>query len=123
MRALKLILPLLLLMAGCARTTSKASQQGAGASEQKPATEPASAHAEPGVGPLRLTKTIPLPNVEGRIDHMDVDAKGQRLFVAALGNNTVEVVDLQAGARLQSLRGFSEPQGIRYLPASNVLVV
>src|SRR5262249_30676383 len=57
------------------------------------------------------------------IDHLDVDVKGQRLFVAALGNNTVEVVDLQKGVRVQSLRGFNEPQGIRYLPASNTLVV
>jgi len=123
MRNLELILPLLLVMAGCALTTSNTSQQGAGASEQKPAAEPTTPHAEPGAGPLRLTKTIPLPNVEGRIDHMDVDAKGQRLFIAALGNNTVEVVDLQTGTRIQSLRGFSEPQGIRYLTASNTLVV
>src|SRR6266699_364965 len=46
--------------------------------------------------PLRLVQTILLPGVEGRIDHFAVDAKGQRLFVAALGNNTVEVVDLAA---------------------------
>ena len=45
-------------------------------------------------GPLRLVQTIPMPGVEGRIDHLAVDLKGQRLFVAALGNNTVEVVDL-----------------------------
>ncbi len=47
--------------------------------------------------PLTLDKTIPMPKVEGRIDHMAADVAGQRLFVAALGNNTVEVLDLKAG--------------------------
>ena len=61
-------------------------------------------------------KTVPLPQVEGRIDHMAVDVAGQRLFVAALGNNTVEVLDLKAGKTLQSLPGFAEPQGIAYVP-------
>lgn len=42
--------------------------------------------------PLRLVQKIPLPNVKGRIDHMDVDVKGQRLFVAGLENGTLEVV-------------------------------
>ena len=48
--------------------------------------------------PLRAVQTIELPNVEGRIDHMAVDVKGQRLFVAALGNNTIEMIEL-AGPR------------------------
>ncbi len=47
--------------------------------------------------PLHLEKTIELPDVQGRIDHMSIDVKGQRLFVSALGNNTVEVIDVQAG--------------------------
>jgi len=44
--------------------------------------------------PLRLIQTIPMPNVKGRIDHMDVDVQGKRLFVAGLENGSVEVVDL-----------------------------
>ncbi len=36
-----------------------------------------------------------MPNVQGRIDHMAIDVAGQRLFVAALGNNTLEVVDVK----------------------------
>ena len=44
--------------------------------------------------PLRLVQTIPMPNVKGRIDHMDVDVKGKRLLVAGLENGSVEVVDL-----------------------------
>lgn len=72
---------------------------------------------------LALEKTIPLPNVEGRIDHMAVDVAGQRLFVAALGNDTVEVVDLKSGKRIQSLSGFAEPQGIVYVPEFDKLFV
>ena len=72
---------------------------------------------------LRMVQTIPLPNVEGRIDHMAVDVKGQRLFIAALGNNTIEVVDLQSGKRTQSIGGFSEPQGVSFIPEFNKLLV
>jgi hypothetical protein len=56
--------------------------------------------------PLRLEKTIELPDVQGRIDHMSVDVKGGRLFVSALGNNTVEVVDVKAGKRVKTIEGL-----------------
>jgi len=72
---------------------------------------------------LRLTQSVAVPDVNGRIDHLSVDAPGQRLFVAALGNNTVEVVDLNAGKVVRSLRGFSEPQGLLFLPEFNRLYV
>jgi hypothetical protein len=72
---------------------------------------------------LRMVQTIPLPNVEGRIDHLTIDLKGQRLFIAALGNNTVEAVDLRAGERTQSIRGLREPQGVSYVPELNKLFV
>lgn len=61
---------------------------------------------------LQLVRTIALPGVEGRIDHMAVDVARQRLFIAALGNNTVEVIDLKAGKHMQTLTGLREPQGI-----------
>src|SRR5207245_3595869 len=51
-----------------------------------------------------------------RIDHFAVDAAGERLFVCALGNNTVEVVDLRKGVRVHSITGFGAPQGIAYIP-------
>ena len=73
--------------------------------------------------PLKMSQTIPLPGVEGRIDHMSVDVKGQRLFVAALGNNTVEVVDLAQGKRSRSITGLKEPQGIVYIPTLDQVVV
>jgi DNA-binding beta-propeller fold protein YncE len=77
------------------------------------------AHAES----LTLTRTIPLPNVGGRIDHLAIDPEGHWLFVAALGNNTVEVVDLQAGKVVRSIAGFSEPQGVCYVREFNRLYV
>src|SRR5713226_3488261 len=73
--------------------------------------------------PLRLVQTIPLPNVKGRIDHMDVDVKGKRLFVAGLENGSVEVVDLQAGKRVRSIPGFQKPQGIAYVESLNKVFV
>src|SRR5437773_7065230 len=72
--------------------------------------------------PLELVQTIPLPGVEGRIDHMAVHVKGKRLFVAALGNNTLEVVDLQTG-RVQSVKGMHEPQGVAFVPSLNRIAV
>jgi len=66
--------------------------------------------AESDAGPLRPIQTVPLPGVEGRIDHLAVDLAGQRLFVAALGNTTVEVNDLKKGQRIHSVAGIKEPQ-------------
>jgi len=73
--------------------------------------------------PLKLIQTIPLPDVKGRIDHMDVDVKGKRLFVAGLENNTLEVVDLKAGKWARSVPGLKTPQGIAYVPALNKVFV
>jgi DNA-binding beta-propeller fold protein YncE len=73
--------------------------------------------------PLRLEKTIPLPDVKGRIDHMSLDVKNQRLFMAALGNNTVEVINIEQGKRMHSIPGLGEPQGVLYLPDVNRLYV
>jgi DNA-binding beta-propeller fold protein YncE len=72
------------------------------------------AHAEEKT--LKLKQTIPLPGVEGRIDHFALDPSGGRLFVCALGNNTVEVLDLRKGERIHSITGLGSPQGIVYIP-------
>lgn len=79
-------------------------------------------HGQSG-SPLRLGNTIPLPDVQGRIDHMSIDAPGERLFVAALGNNTLEVIDLKPAKRVHSIPGLHEPQGVLYLPALKRLFV
>jgi DNA-binding beta-propeller fold protein YncE len=76
---------------------------------------------EGGNQPLRLVQTIPLPNVKGRLDHMDVDVKGKRLFVAGLENGTFEVVDLQAGKWMRTIPGFKKPQGALFVPELNKL--
>lgn len=56
-----------------------------------------------------------MPNVEGRIDHMALDIEHQRLYVAALGNNTLEVLDLRAAKVTQTITGLKEPQGVVYV--------
>ena len=81
-------------------------------------------YGQPGTSdPLKLESTIPLPNVQGRIDHLAIDLKGQRLFVAALGNNSLEVIDLRANTRVHTIPGLAEPQGIAYIPSSNLIFV
>src|SRR5207253_3181481 len=62
---------------------------------------------------MRLIQTIPLPGVEGRIDHMAADANGTTIYIAALGNNSVEVVGLKAGKVIKSISGPQKPTGIR----------
>lgn len=73
--------------------------------------------------PLKLVETIPLLGVRGRIDHLSIDVKGRRLFVSALGNDTVEVLDLASGKDIHSIGGMHEPQGVFYVPASNKIFV
>jgi DNA-binding beta-propeller fold protein YncE len=84
------------------------------------ALSPPAARAQ---APLRLVQTIPLPDVNGRLDHMAADVTGKRLFVAALGNNTLEVLDVASGRRIRSIRGFHEPQGVAYVPELSKIFV
>jgi len=76
-----------------------------------------------GEEPLKLEKSIELPEVVGRIDHMSIDVKGQRLFVSALGNNTVEIIDLNAGKGVKTISGLREPQGTLFVPSNSRLFV
>jgi hypothetical protein len=72
---------------------------------------------------LQLECTIPLPKVTGRIDHMAIDLARKRLFVAELGNNTVDVIDVAAGKAVHRIEGLKEPQGIGYAPKPDVLAI
>ncbi len=54
---------------------------------------------------LALEKEIALPNVKGRIDHIDINIKDQVVYIAALGNNTLEIVDLKSGKVTGSVAG------------------
>jgi YVTN family beta-propeller protein len=73
--------------------------------------------------PLADVQVDALPGVQRRIDHLAVDPAGQRLFVAALGNHTLEVLDVAAGKRITSIPGLNEPQGVAYLPSLHRIVV
>jgi len=74
-------------------------------------------------GPLQLETKILLGDVRGRIDHMAVDLKRQRLFVAELGNDSVGVVDLGNRSLLRTIPGLNEPQGVGYEPSTDTLFV
>jgi hypothetical protein len=65
--------------------------------------------------PLRLTQTIALPGVKGRLDHMGVDLEKKRLFVATVTNNTLEVVDLTGGKVINRLAGIKDAQDALFL--------
>ena len=73
--------------------------------------------------PLRLAATVRLPDVRGRIDHLDIDVSGKRLFMSALGNDTVEVFDIAANKRIHTIRGLHEPQGVTFAPATSRIFV
>jgi DNA-binding beta-propeller fold protein YncE len=74
-------------------------------------------------GPLHFEKEIALTGVEGRIDHFSVDLPRGRLFVSALGNNTVEIIDIKQGQRIGEIKGLKAPQGVLYEPTTNRIFV
>jgi len=73
--------------------------------------------------PLRLVATVAMPAVAGRIDHLALEPARQRLFVAALGNDSVEVIDTARNMHLRSLPGFHEPQGVAVLTDLNAVAI
>jgi YVTN family beta-propeller protein len=73
--------------------------------------------------PLQLETKIPLGDVRGRIDHMAVDLKRQRLFVAELGNDSVGIVDLANRKVIGRIPGLKEPQGVGYEPSTDMLYI
>ena len=76
-----------------------------------------------GTNYLRLDKEIAMPGVKGRIDHMDVNLKEHIVYMAALGNNTLEVIDIVGDKLLHSIKGLDEPQGVGYIPQHEEIVV
>jgi len=84
---------------------------------------PAATSAQTASPPLILEAKIPLGDVSGRIDHLGIDVKRQRLLVAELGNNSLGVVDLAAGKVLNRIAGLAEPQGVAYVPSSDSVFV
>ena len=110
MKKLSLVLLIAVALVGCASQTATTSQ-----SEETSQSG--------GTAALEQVQSIALPNVSGRIDHMALDSQADRLFVAALGNNTLEVIDLKAGKVTDEIKGLKEPQGVLYIPEDNKLLV
>jgi hypothetical protein len=73
--------------------------------------------------PLHLVRSIALPDVHGRIDHLAIDPATNHLFVAELGNGTVDDVDLASGKVSGRIAGLREPQGVAWLPAQKEVAV
>jgi DNA-binding beta-propeller fold protein YncE len=73
--------------------------------------------------PFLLERKIPLGEVRGRIDHLAVDLKRNRLFVAELENDTVAVIDLDANKVMQVISELKKPQGLGYHPPTDALYV
>lgn len=72
---------------------------------------------------LVLDRIIELPEVRGRLDHLDMDIEGNRLFLAALGAGSLEVIDLGAAKRVARIAPLGEPQGVAYLSRWHRFVV
>jgi hypothetical protein len=71
-------------------------------------------------GVLRLTGTIPLDRIKGRIDHMTATPDGRWLFVAALGANRVLKIDTKAGTIIAATK-LRAPQGVSVVTKSGKL--
>ena len=87
------------------------------------AQETASQAAEREAPPLRLVQEIPLPGVQGRLDHFTIDPKRKRVIFSGLGNDSVQVVDAFAGRMIRQIDGLSQPQGALYVPETDTLYV
>ena len=86
------------------------------------ASAPASAPSHE-LAPLQLIQRIPVPGVTGRIDHFTANPKRRLLIFAALGNNTMEIVNTFEGKVVQSVKGLDEPQGVLYVPEFDKIFV
>jgi DNA-binding beta-propeller fold protein YncE len=73
--------------------------------------------------PLVLQQTIPLPGIAGKFDHFAIDIAGKRLFAAATGNHSVEVIDLVTGKVAQSIAGLGKPHGLAWVTSNHTLYI
>jgi DNA-binding beta-propeller fold protein YncE len=71
--------------------------------------------------PLTLQRTIPLPTGTGKFDHFAIDLNANRLFIAATGNQSVEVLDLSSGEVTENLTGLGKPHGLAWIAATSRL--
>jgi DNA-binding beta-propeller fold protein YncE len=73
--------------------------------------------------PLVLVRSIAMPGVSGRVDHLALDPGRGLLLVAALGSGAVELIDLARASVTGRIDGLREPQGIGVIPELNEIVV
>ncbi len=73
--------------------------------------------------PLTLLQTVPLLSVTGKFDHFAIDLAGKRLFAAATGNHSVEVINLTTGKVEQSITQLGKPHGLIWDDAAHKLYV
>ena len=99
-----------LMLAGCARPEQNAMD------EHKPVWT--RTILLPGVGAPRSDVGVP-----GRLDHLAYDPATGRLFVAALENGSLEVIDLGTGERVKSIGGLVHPQGIAVITSTGCVAV
>src|SRR5262245_31131932 len=72
---------------------------------------------------IKHVRSISLNGVSGRIDHMAIDRETKRLFVGALENGSVEILDLAASKHTGRIDGMKEPQGIAYIASTKQVIV
>lgn len=89
-----------------------------GTQTSAPPNAPPAAESAP---PLIMTATVPIEGVKGRFDHF-ASGKG-KVFLSALGNNSVEVIDLFQGTLAHTITGVPNPQGVAFSPEANKLFV
>ena len=83
-------------------------------------TEPGRA-ADPAT--MVLVQTIELKGNVGNLDHLAVDARGGRLFVANKANNTLDVVDLKAGTLVRQIPDQTKVSGVVYAADCDMIFV
>lgn len=72
---------------------------------------------------LKLVHSISLKGAAGRLDHVAMDAKHKRLFIANLSNNSLDVVDLEADKLVKQIADQKKIQGVAYVPHLNRIFV
>jgi len=72
---------------------------------------------------LKFVGRIPLPQIDGRIDHTSVDLTGQRLFSSGFGNNALAIIDLKADKLVEQIKALNKPQNSYYVASVNRLFV
>lgn len=72
---------------------------------------------------VKPLKAVAVPDLEGPIEHMAADVKGQRIFLAATGKNSIEILDAETLHHLDSITGLAQPQDLAFLPGNGNLLV